>query len=123
MGLNDEIIRIEELNKTFTGKNGTIVALDGVILSIERGEIFGIIGLSGAGKSTLVRCINYLERPTSGRVIFEGRDLAGLKPRELLLVRQSMGMIFQGFNLLSQRNALQNICFPIEMAGIPRSDS
>ena len=123
MGLNDEIIRIEELNKTFTGKNGTIVALDGVSLSIERGEIFGIIGLSGAGKSTLVRCINYLERPTSGRVIFEGRDLAGLKPRELLLVRQSMGMIFQGFNLLSQRNALQNICFPMEIAGIPRADA
>ena len=121
--MNDEIIRIEELNKTFTGKNGTIVALDGVSLSIERGEIFGIIGLSGAGKSTLVRCINYLERPTSGRVIFEGRDLAGLKPRELLLVRQSMGMIFQGFNLLSQRNALQNICFPMEIAGIPRADA
>lgn len=121
--MSDEIIRVEELNKTFTGKSGTIVALDGVNLSIRRGEIFGIIGLSGAGKSTLVRCINFLERPTSGRVLFQGRDLAKLKPRELLLVRQSMGMIFQGFHLLSQRNALQNICFPMEIAGVPRADA
>ena len=74
--MSDEIIRVEELNKTFTGKSGTIVALDGVNLSIRRGEIFGIIGLSGAGKSTLVRCINFLERPTSGRVLFQGRDLS-----------------------------------------------
>lgn len=121
--MSDEIIRVEDLNKTFTGKNGTIVALDGVNLSIRRGEIFGIIGLSGAGKSTLVRCINFLERPTSGRVIFEGRDLSKLKPRELLLARQSMGMIFQSFNLLSQRNALQNICFPMEIAGVPRAEA
>lgn len=121
--MSDEIIRIEDLNKTFTGANGTVVALDGVNLSIKRGEIFGIIGLSGAGKSTLVRCINFLEKPTSGRVIFEGNDLSKLKTRELLLARQSMGMIFQSFNLLSQRNALQNICFPMEIAGVPKAEA
>ena len=121
--MSDEIIRIEDLNKTFTGANGTVVALDGVNLSIKRGEIFGIIGLSGAGKSTLVRCINFLEKPTSGRVIFEGNDLSQLKTRELLLARQSMGMIFQSFNLLSQRNALQNICFPMEIAGVPKAEA
>lgn len=121
--MSDEIIRIEGLNKTFGEGTQKIVALDGINLSIRRGEIFGIIGLSGAGKSTLVRCMNFLEKPTAGRVIFDGRDLSSMKQRELLLARQSMGMIFQGFNLLSQRNALQNICFPMEIAGVSRTEA
>lgn len=121
--MENEIIRIEGLNKTFSVESGDIVALDGIDLSIRRGEIFGIIGLSGAGKSTLVRCINFLERPTKGRVIFEGRDLSEMKPRALLQARQKMSMIFQGFHLLSQRNALQNVCFPMEIAGVPRTEA
>ena len=88
--------------------------------SVRRGEILGVIGLSGAGKSTLVRCLNLLERPTEGKVFFDGQDLTALKGRELLQVRRSIGMIFQQFNLLMQRNALKNICFPLELAGESR---
>ena len=93
-----------------------MTALDDINLEIRRGEIFGIIGLSGAGKSTLVRCINYLEEPTSGRVIFEGKNLSAMKEKEKRLARQSMGMIFQQFNLLSQRTVLKNCLFPMEIA-------
>ena len=88
-----------------------------------KGEIFGIIGLSGAGKSTLVRCINYLETPTAGRVIFEGQNLSMMKESEIRKARQSMGMIFQQFNLLAQRNVLQNVCFPMEIAGVPKAEA
>lgn len=114
------IIRLEGLGKEFSTANGPVRALEDINLSIEKGEIFGIIGLSGAGKSTLVRCINYLEVPTSGDVIFEEKSLASMSPRQQRLARQSMGMIFQQFNLLSQRNVLQNICFPLEIAGISK---
>lgn len=114
---NDEaIIRLEGLGKQFQTSNGTVTALDDINLEIRQGEIFGIIGLSGAGKSTLVRCINYLEVPTSGRVIFEGKNLSAMKESEKRKARQSMGMIFQQFNLLAQRNVLQNVCFPMEIA-------
>ena len=112
-----EIIRIEGLNKTFTSKQGEVVALDDIQLSIRQGEIFGIIGLSGAGKSTLVRCMNFLERPSQGQVIVDGQDLAQLKPAELRRMRQSISMIFQSYNLLSQRSVLRNVCFPMEIAG------
>lgn len=121
--MTNEIIKIENLNKTFIAKDKKIVALNNINLSIRRGEIFGIIGLSGAGKSTLVRCINYLEEPTEGSVIFEGKDLGKLKKKELLKARRSMAMIFQNFNLLSQRNALQNVCFPMEIAGVPKAEA
>lgn len=121
--LTNEIIKIENLNKTFLAKDKKIVALDNINLTIKRGEIFGIIGLSGAGKSTLVRCINFLEEPTEGNVIFEGQNLGKLNKRDLLKARRSMAMIFQNFNLLSQRNALQNVCFPMEIAGVPKSEA
>ena len=98
-------------------------ALDDINLEILKGEIFGIIGLSGAGKSTLVRCINYLETPTAGRVIFEGQNLSMMKEAEIRKARQSMGMIFQQFNLLAQRNVLQNVCFPMEIAGVPKAEA
>lgn len=111
------MIQIKDLSKTFQTASGPIVALDGIDLTIEDGEIFGIIGLSGAGKSTLVRCINLLERPTRGQVLLDGRDLMQLSHRELLKARQSIGMIFQGFNLLEQRNVLRNVTFPLEIAG------
>ena len=119
--MENNIIQIENLEKVFPGKDSTVVALQGIALGIRAGEIFGIIGLSGAGKSTLVRCMNLLERPTSGRVLFDGVDLASLSRRELLQVRQSIGMIFQGFNLLAQRTALKNICYPMEIAGWPKA--
>ena len=107
MGLEqDNIVRMRNLNKTFRGRAGTVVALDGVDLDIRRGEIFGIIGLSGAGKSTLVRCINFLETPTEGTVTVDGQELGKLSKKQLLEARRSMSMIFQQFNLLQQRTAL-----------------
>ncbi len=117
---NDAIVRIRGLNKTFHGRSGTVVALNGINLDIMRGEVFGIIGLSGAGKSTLVRCINYLETPTEGSVEVDGQELGALGKKELLEARRSMGMIFQQFNLLQQRTALRNVCFPLEIAGTKR---
>lgn len=117
------IVQLVGLGKVFQSKNNTVKALEDINLTINQGEIFGIIGLSGAGKSTLVRCINFLERPTSGAVIFDGADLGGLKEGKLLKARQSMGMIFQQFNLLMQRTSVQNICFPLEIAGLSKKDA
>lgn len=117
------MIEIKNLNKSFNTANGTIVALSDINLTILDGEIFGIIGLSGAGKSTLVRCINLLESPTSGDVILDGRNLTELTRKELLETRLSIGMIFQGFNLLTQRNILQNVCYPLEIAGVKKQDA
>lgn len=116
--MGQPMIKIEHLYKDYPSKNGPANALTDINLEIEAGEIFGIIGMSGAGKSTLVRCINFLEKPTAGTVIFDGQDLSRLSPKELSHVRQSMGMIFQQFNLLMQRTALRNICFPMEIAGM-----
>ena len=116
----ETIIKIEGLSKSFVNKNTTVHALDNIDLDIYKGEIFGIIGLSGAGKSTLVRCINYLETPTSGSVIYMGSDLSKMSVDKIRKTRQSMGMIFQQFNLLAQRNVLDNVCFPMEIAGIPK---
>ncbi|HAX53467.1 methionine ABC transporter ATP-binding protein [Muricomes intestini] len=120
MESSEPIIKLVGLGKEFQTANGPIKALDDINLSIEEGEIFGIIGLSGAGKSTLVRCINYLEIPTSGDVFFENESLAAMSPKEQRMARQAMGMIFQQFNLLDQRNVLQNVCFPLEIAKWPR---
>lgn len=117
------MIEIVNLNKTFKTKQGPLVALDDINLTINDGDIFGIIGLSGAGKSTLVRCINLLERPTSGQVLIDGKDLMALSNKELLLTRRNIGMIFQGFNLFEQRNVLKNVCYPMEIAGVSKSDA
>ena len=117
------IIQIEHLNKTFGEGPTAVHALEDINLEIREGEIFGIIGLSGAGKSTLVRCMNMLERPTSGSVIVDGQEMTQLKEKELNKARQSISMIFQSFNLLMQRNALDNICFPLELIGVKRSDA
>lgn len=114
------MIELKNLGKTFRTDDKEIVALENIDLSINDGEIFGIIGLSGAGKSTLVRCINLLERPTSGEVIIDGKSLTELPEKELLKLRQNIGMIFQGFNLLEQRNVLKNVCFPLEVAGVDK---
>jgi len=114
------VIEIRNLSKTYPSANGGITALKDINLTINDGEIFGIIGLSGAGKSTLVRCINFLEKPTSGDVIVDGQNLGQLTKKELLKTRQNIGMIFQGFNLLSQRNVIKNICYPLEIAGVKK---
>lgn len=114
------MIRIENLSKTFDGAGGRVAALHNINLTIEDGDIYGIIGMSGAGKSTLVRCINLLERPTEGRVVIDGVDMTALSPAELRDARRSITMIFQGFNLLMQKNCLKNICFPMELAGVPK---
>ncbi|APC09236.1 methionine ABC transporter ATP-binding protein [Neomoorella thermoacetica] len=115
------MVKIENLSKTFTTKDGKLIqALENINLDIAEGEIFGIIGRSGAGKSTLVRCINMLEKPTSGRVIIDGRDLTTYSDRQLRRARQQIGMIFQQFNLFSARNVAGNVAFPLEIAGQPR---
>lgn len=118
-----EIIRIEGLTKRFSGKNGDVVALEGIDLSINQGEIFGIIGLSGAGKSTLVRCMNLLERPTEGRVFVDGQELSALTEKQLRQARRGIGMIFQQFNLLMQSTAIENICFPLLLSGVNRREA
>ena len=117
------MIELRHLCKSYKTASRDIVALEDINLKIEDGEIFGIIGLSGAGKSTLVRCINLLEKPTSGDVLLDGKNITTLSGRELLKLRQSIGMIFQGFNLLEQRNVLKNVCFPMEIAGTDRKKS
>ena len=118
-----DLIQIKDLHKVFKIKGRDVIALEGINLTVKEGEIFGIIGLSGAGKSTLVRCINFLEKPTSGAVVFDGQDLNALSDKELRKARQQMGMIFQQFNLLMQRTALENVCFPLELAGVKKDEA
>jgi len=115
-------IQIKDLQKNFTSQNDTVTALSGINLNIDKGTIFGIIGMSGAGKSTLVRCINFLERPSKGTIIIGDKDLSLLNDRELRQVRHDIGMIFQHFNLLMQRTVEDNICFPLEIAGYSRKE-
>ena len=119
----EPMIQVENLCKRFNTKGGTVEAAKNISFSIEKGEIFGIIGLSGAGKSTLVRCLNLLERPTSGTVRVNGKNLTELSEKELRKERQKIGMIFQHFNLLMQRTALDNVCFAMEIAGIKKAEA
>lgn len=111
----ETMIQIRDVTKTFVGKDNKVEALKGINLDVHKGEIYGIIGMSGAGKSTLVRCLNFLERPTSGTVLIEGKDLSKMKNDELRQTRTQIAMIFQHFNLLMQRNVIDNICFPMEI--------
>ena len=120
--MEESYLEIRNLCKTFSAKNGSVEALKGVSLSIGKGEIFGVIGLSGAGKSTLVRCMNLLERPDSGDVLLNGESLLALSKEQLRLRRQKIGMIFQHFNLLEQQTVLENVCFPLEIRGIPKKE-
>jgi len=114
------MIEIKDLCKVFTGRTGEHHALRDVNLTINDGDIFGIIGQSGAGKSTLVRCINLLERPTSGSILIDGQDITGYDGRDLLDLRASIGMIFQHFSLFQQRTVLQNVTFPLELRKEPK---
>ena len=117
------MIELVNLSKTYFVGKDAIEAISDINLTIEDGDIFGIIGLSGAGKSTLVRCINFLETPTSGKVIFDGVDLGSLSKSGLLNIRRQMSMIFQNFNLFEQRNALKNVCYPLEIQGVPKAEA
>lgn len=117
------IIKVENVSKTFQTKGGEVTALQNINLEIEKGDIYGIIGLSGAGKSTLVRCLNLLEKPTEGNVFVKDRNILELSQKELRLARRNIGMIFQHFNLLMQRNVLENICFPMEIAGVSKKEA
>ncbi len=119
----EPIIQIKNVTKTFTGKDNQVEALKGITLDIEKGDICGIIGMSGAGKSTLVRCLNFLEKPTSGTVFVENKDLSTLSEKELRAVRTQIAMIFQHFNLLMQRSVLDNVCFPMEIVGVKKADA
>jgi len=114
----NSFIEVKHLSKTFNTEHGDVNALKDISFKVNKGDIFGIIGLSGAGKSTLIRCLNRLEKPTSGQVIVGNDDLASLSEKDLRLKRRKIGMIFQSFNLLMQRNILDNVCFPMEIEGI-----
>ena len=123
MAEKETMIRLEGIKKRFQSKMGEIEVLHGVDVDIKKGEVFGIIGLSGAGKSTLVRCINLLERPTGGRVWLDGVELTALNEKELREQRRHMGMIFQQFHLLMQKTALENVCFPLLISGVPKTQA
>ena len=117
------MIELKHISKVFPTPDGALQALRDIDLTIQDGDVFGIVGMSGAGKSTLVRCINLLERPTQGQVLIDGRDLCAMPEKELIRQRRSIAMIFQQFNLLMQRTCLKNICFPMEIAGVKRDEA
>lgn len=116
------MIKIENLSKVYQNGSNPIHALKNISLKIHKGEIFGIIGLSGAGKSTLIRCINRLEEPTEGRIVIDGEDITQLDKKSLRNVRKKIGMIFQHFNLFSQKTVYKNIAFPLELEGLSKSE-
>lgn len=116
-------IEVRHLYKTFEQKELKVNALKDINLTIDAGDIYGIIGMSGAGKSTLVRCLNYLEKPTDGQVLIEGRDLGSLSEKELRKQRSDIAMIFQHFNLLMQKSVIDNICFPLQLAGVKKAEA
>lgn len=117
------MIELKHVSKVFETAGGRVEALKDISLTIPDGDVYGIIGMSGAGKSTLVRCINMLERPTSGEVIVNGKRLDTMSPAQLRAARRDITMIFQRFNLLMQRNCLDNVCFPMELAGVGRREA
>ncbi|SDI12294.1 D-methionine transport system ATP-binding protein [Pseudobutyrivibrio sp. 49] len=116
-------IEIKNLSKSFVDKDTKVDALRDINITVDKGDIFGIIGMSGAGKSTLIRCINYLEKPTSGQVIVEGKELGQLNEKELREQRQDIAMIFQHFNLLQQKNVIDNIIFPLVLQGVKKKEA
>ena len=117
------MIELKHITKVFPTADGELTALNDVNITIHDGDVYGIVGMSGAGKSTRVRCINLLERPTSGQVVIDGKDLCVMPAKELIQQRRSISMIFQQFNLLMQRTCLKNICFPMEIAGVKAADA
>ncbi|NLV59466.1 MAG: ATP-binding cassette domain-containing protein [Clostridiales bacterium] len=116
-------IEIRNLSKVYTIPGGEVQALDKINLSIQKGDIYGIIGMSGAGKSTLIRCLNRLDTPTEGQVFIDGKNILAMSPQELRQTRRRMGMIFQQFNLLMQKTVARNVRYPLEIAGIPAREA
>mgnify|MGYP001631270197 FL=1 len=116
------MIRVTDLTKVFHGGEADVTALSGINLTVGQGDIFGIIGMSGAGKSTLLRCIALLEMPTEGKIEVECVDISKMQGKELTRLRKSIGVIFQGYNLLMQRNVLHNVCFPLELDGMKKAE-
>ena len=114
------MIEIKDLAKIYNTEHGEFKAIENINLTIEDGDIFGIIGMSGAGKSTLLRCINLLERPTLGQILIDGQDVTSLDGKALLQLRRKIGMIFQRFNLLMQRTVEENVSYPLEVCGYPK---
>ncbi len=121
--MSENIIQLKNISKTFVTDKGEFKALEDINLDISRGSIYGIIGMSGAGKSTLVRCINYLEVPTEGAVVIDGKELGSLTEKGLRDERKSIGMIFQHFNLLQQKNVIDNVSFPLRINGVNKKDA
>ena len=113
--MSESLIQVLNVSKTFKTKEGSVEALKNISLNIEKGDIFGIIGMSGAGKSTLVRCLNFLEKPTDGDVVIDGKSLGGMTEKELRKQRTDVAMIFQHFNLLMQSTVLDNVLFPMRI--------
>lgn len=116
------MIKLEKVSKSFNDGKAAVHALHAVSLEVGAGQIYGVVGTSGAGKSTLIRCVNRLEVPESGRIWVDGEEITALDPAALRKARQGMGMIFQQFNLLSQRTSAENIAYPLEIAGIPKTE-
>ncbi|MGN1350014.1 MAG: methionine ABC transporter ATP-binding protein [Anaerovoracaceae bacterium] len=116
------MIEIKNLSKIYNTPRGEFRALDNINLTINDGDIFGIIGMSGAGKSTLLRCINLLEHPTSGDIVIDGQVITSFKGKKLLELRRSMGMVFQKFNLLTQRTVHDNVAYPLEICKVPKKE-
>ncbi len=116
------MIDIRHVSKIYTTDEQDLTAISDINLTIEDGDIFGIIGMSGAGKSTLVRCINLLERPTEGEIWIDGQEVTGLSGKDLLKLRRKIGMVFQRYNLLMQRNVRRNVEFPMEISGVPKEE-
>jgi len=116
------MIKLEKVSKSFNDGKAAVHALHAVSLEVGAGQIYGVVGTSGAGKSTLIRCVNRLEVPESGRIWVDGEEITALDPAALRKARQGMGMIFQQFNLLSQRTSAENIAYPLEIAGVPKTE-
>ena len=116
------MIEVKNLVKEFKTEDGTFRAIDDLSFKVNRGEIYGVIGLSGAGKSTLVRCINRLEEPTSGEIIVDGKSIINLNEKELRAARKDIGMIFQYFNLFMQKTVAENIAYPLLISGVSKAD-
>ena len=121
--IEQPLIQIRELSKVYSTPEGEVVALDRVSLDVQKGEIYGVIGMSGAGKSTLIRCINRLDVPTGGEVLYRGQDVLKMSRPDLLKLRRKVSMIFQQFNLLMQRTVGENVRYPLEIAGLPRREA
>ena len=123
MSERDLLIEVKNLKKVYQVPGGEVVALDGIDLQIERGQIYGIIGMSGAGKSTLIRCMNRLDTPTEGQILFEGRNILAMSEKELMATRRKVSMIFQQFNLLMQKTVARNVRYPLEIAGVDKKQA